>query len=360
MSKKLICSLVLVVVLIISLAAACAKPAPAPSPAPAPAPAEPEEVIEWVGQAHDEAGQRAYEHFVYVANMVAEASDGRLVFKPNPAGAIAPTTEELDAVNDGTIDYARTATAYWAGIWPAAPSFTFTVAGLSPMEQMAWWVGGGGKQLAEKMVQDYNVKIFCGQFRTPEVFLHTTVPLKSVDDIKGLKIRTAGDDGTIFSQMGAAVTMLPGGEVYEAMQRGVIDAAQLTGPAGNWDLALQEVADYVYLSPVRQPAETVHNIINKEKWNALPPSLQKLVQEIFFAEAVSWYTQVMSFDIEAVKKFKDYGNTVEPPPQDLVDELVRLADKFYEEKGAEDALFAEVYNSIRQYREDVREAWPRL
>jgi TRAP-type mannitol/chloroaromatic compound transport system substrate-binding protein len=263
-------------------------------------------------------------------------------------------------VNAGTIDYSRTASAYWTGIWPAASHFTFTIAGLSPMEQMTWWVAGGGKELAEKMLQDYNVKILVGQFRTPEVFLHTTKPLENVDDIKGLKIRTAGDDGTIFSRMGAAVTMLPGGEVYEALQRGVIDAAQLTGPAGNWDLALQEVADYVYLSPVRQPAETVHNIINKDKWNALPDALKKLVEEIFFSEAVAWYPQVMELDLDAVKKFKDYGNSVGPPPQDLVDEMVSQADKFYEEKSAEDPFFAEVYNSIRQYRQDVREAWPRL
>jgi TRAP-type mannitol/chloroaromatic compound transport system substrate-binding protein len=313
-----------------------------------------------VGQAHDEAGQRAYEHFAYTANLITEASGGQLVCRPNPAGAIAPTTEELDAVNAGTIDYARTATAYWAGIWPAASHFTFTVAGLTPMEQMAWWVSGGGKELAEEMVQDYNVKIFCGQFRTPEVFLHTTKPLESVDDIDGLKIRTAGDDGTIFSRMGAAVTMLPGGEVYEALQRGVIDAAQLTGPAGNWDLALQEVADYVYLSPVRQPAETVHYIVNEDKWNALPDSLKALVNEIFFSQAVAWYPQVMELDLDAVKKFKDYGNIVEPPPQDLVDEMVRQADIFYDEKSAEDAFFAEVYDAIRQYRQDVREAWPRL
>jgi TRAP-type mannitol/chloroaromatic compound transport system substrate-binding protein len=228
------------------------------------------------------------------------------------------------------------------------------------MEQMAWWVAGGGKELAEKMLQDYKVKIFVGQFRTPEVFLHTTKPLKSVADIKGLKIRTAGDDGTLFSRMGAAVTMLPGGEVYEALQRGVIDACQLTGPAGNWDLALQEVTDYCYLSPVRQPAETVHNIVNEDKWNALPDDLKKLVEEIFFSEAVAWYPNVMKLDVEAVKKFKDYGNVVEPPPQDLVDELVRQADLFYDEKGAQDTLFAEVYNSIRQFRADVREAWPRL
>jgi len=263
-------------------------------------------------------------------------------------------------VNEGTIDYSRTASAYWTGIWPAASHFTFTVAGLSPMEQMAWWVAGGGKELAEKMLQDYKVKIFVGQFRTPEVFLHTTKPLKSVADIKGLKIRTAGDDGTLFSRMGAAVTMLPGGEVYEALQRGVIDACQLTGPAGNWDLALQEVTDYCYLSPVRQPAETVHNIVNEDKWNALPDDLKKLVEEIFFSEAVAWYPNVMKLDVEAVKKFKDYGNVVEPPPQDLVDELVRQADLFYDEKGAQDTLFAEVYNSIRQFRADVREAWPRL
>jgi TRAP-type mannitol/chloroaromatic compound transport system substrate-binding protein len=280
--------------------------------------------------------------------------------KPNPAGSIAPTTEELDAVNEGTIDYSRTASAYWTGIWPAASHFTFTVAGLSPMEQMAWWVAGGGKEYAEKMLQDYKIKIFVGQFRTPEVFLHTTKPLKSAADIKGLKIRTAGDDGTLFSRMGAAVTMLPGGEVYEALQRGVIDACQLTGPAGNWDLALQEVADYVYLSPVRQPAETVHNIINEDKWAELPSDLKKLVEEVFFSEAVAWYPQVMKLDVDAVKKFKDYGNVVEPPPQDLVDELVRQADLFYDEKGADDPLFAEVYDSIRQFRTDVREAWPRL
>lgn len=301
-----------------------------------------------------------YQGIVKMSEAVTAASGGRLVMKYHPAGAIAPAAEEFDAVHDGSLDYAMTAFTYWKDKFPAAGPFTFMVAGLSPIEKLAWYLTGGGKELADRMIVGYNVKLLPGVCATPEIFLSSSKPLETLDDIKGLKIRTAGDDGEIFSAMGAAVVFTPSGEVYEAMQRGVLDAFQLSSPAVDWTMATQEVADYIYLSGVRQPAEYHSFLFNTNSWAELPDDLKALVEQCCLAEAIRYYTWMMANDIEAVKKFKDYGTNIEPASKIIEDELVRQAEIFYDEKAAGDPFFAEVINSLREFQKIYREAWARL
>jgi TRAP-type mannitol/chloroaromatic compound transport system substrate-binding protein len=160
--------------------------------------------------------------------------------------------------------------------------------------------------------------------------------------------------------MGAAVVFIPGGEVYEALQRGVIDACQLSSPAVDYSLGMNEVCDYIYLSGVRQPAEYHSFLFNTESWAALPDDLKVLVENCCLAEAIRYYMWMMEQDIEAVQKFKDYGCNVEPASQIIVDEIVRQAEIFYDEKAAEDPLYADVLESISNFQKNYRGAWARL
>jgi len=289
------------------------------------------------------------------------ASGGRLVLKPQPAGGIVPATKEFDGIHGGSLDYAQTAFAYWKDKFPAAALFTFTVAGLSPVEQMLYHLQGGGKELAQKMVQDYNVILVPGWIGSAEIFLSTTKPLKSVADIKGLKIRTAGDDGVLFSRMGAAVVSMASGEVYEAMKRGVIDSFQLSSPAVDYSMAMHEVAKYIYISPVRQPSEYHAWLFNKNVWNnKLTNDLRALIEDEALAEAWRYYALITKMDTEALEKYKAYGCVVAPIPKDIEDEMVKQAETFYKEEAAKNPLFNEIYTSITTFQKKMREGFPRL
>lgn len=295
-----------------------------------------------------------------VAERITEASGGRLVLKMHPGGGIVPAAKEFDGVDSRALDYGLSAFVYWMDKFPTAGMFTFTIGGLSPIEMYLWFATGEGNELAQRMVEGYNVVILPGQIGAPEIFLSSSKPVDSLADIKGLKIRTAGDDGVCFSEMGASVVFTPSGEIYENMQRGVIDAFQCSSPAVDWSMSLQEVADYIYLSPVRQPCEHNAYQINADAWAELPDDLKVLVKDMFMAEAWRYYGFITREDTVAVQQYKDYGCVVEPMAKDVEDEMVRQANILYEERAAEDPFYAEVLESWREYQKAIRAAYPRL
>jgi len=301
-----------------------------------------------------------YKSFARLSERATLASGGRLVLKPNPSGAIVPASKEFDGVHGGSLDYAMTAFAYWKDKFPAAGLFTFTVNGLSPTEQLLWHLGGGGKELAQEMVKDYKVILVPGWIGTQEIFLSTTKPLKSLADIKGLKIRTAGDDGVLFSRMGASVVSLATQEVYESTKRGVIDGYQLSTPANDYSLAMHEVIKYAYLSSVRQPSEYHTILFNKDVWAKLSDADKALIEESVLAEAWRYMALITRLDREALDKYKAYGVQVANIPKDIEDEVSKQAEIFYAEESAKDPFFAKIYKSQRDFQKAMRESFTRL
>lgn len=344
------------VALIVALPmAGCAKPATAPTPTPS------QEVITWKGQCQFAAGAIDYESFVRACDMVEEMSGGRLVLEPHPSDAVVPALEAFAGVDTGALDFAMDPCNYWRDKWVVAGLFDNEIAGMSPVEQFLWYLHGGGVELARRMVEGYNVHITrSGSLWPPEIFLSTTRALDSLEDIKGLKIRTAGDDGEVFTAMGASVTMIPGGEIYEAMQRGTIDAFQFLSPATDYTMGFHEVIDYLYLSPVRQPCSTSTIIVNKDRWAELTPELQSIVESAFLTEAWHWYAIVTQEDAKAIEKYKEYGVTVGAPPEDIEAAMASLADKMYTERAEADPFYKEVLDSRHNFQKAIRETYERL
>ena len=301
-----------------------------------------------------------YEGLADVLNRITASSGGRMEFQMNSAGAIVEATKEFDGIDGGLIQVGLGAVSYWRDKFPASGLFTFTVAGLSPMESLYWWETGGGSDLCHEMISDYDVMAFSGEITPPEIFLQSTKPLDTLDDIKGLKIRTAGDDGEIFAAMGASVVFMPGGEIYEAMQRGVIDAAQASTPAIDWSLALQEVADYLYLSGVRQPTDWSVITMKKSAFEALPDDLKAIIVAEMAALTPRFYGELLVKDLAAMKDFEAYGTNIAPASEVIIDEMVKEAKIFYEKGAAGDPFFAKVINSIWDFRDLYRANWERL
>jgi len=253
-----------------------------------------------------------------------------------------------------------TCTMYWKDRFNAANLFTYTVAGLSPAESKIWHMVSGIDYL-NQMIQEggYDVYIPAGISTTPEMFLSTGAKeLKTVADVKGLKIRTAGDDGVIFSRMGASVVFLPSSEIYESMQRGVIDAFQMSSPAMDWSGSMQEVAKNVYLGGTRQPCEWLPVMFNTDSWNALDDSLKVMLLELIQAESWNYYAMMTEADLVAVQSYIDYGTNIVPIPKDIEAEVVKQAKILYEELAADDPFFAEVFDSIETFKASYRTAWP--
>jgi len=299
-----------------------------------------------------------------VAQNIEAASGGRIKMAVEIGGGIAPATKEFDAVATGTLDFAVTCFMYWVDKMPQCGIFTMVSGGMSPMEALAWFRDGGGYDLAIRMVDGVNMDVQLvrngGWMGPPETFLSTNKPLTKAGDINGLKVRAAGDGAEILAKLGASTVMMPAGDVFEAMERGVVDAFEVSMPTLNWNLGLQDAADYMYLSGARQPYEYNPFIINKTLWNKMSPDLQTIISEVNQTETIRAYTELLVMDLENLQNFRDYGVIVEKLPVALEDEYLAAAREFYAAKTATDPFAKEILDSYWGFQEDVRAVWNRV
>lgn len=359
MKSKVVIILMSAMLVISLVAAGCAPAAPA-GETPTPAPAG--EVIKWVGQTHAEPSSPAYAMEKVACERIKVASGGRLEIDLFSAGGIIPAETELDACSAGAIDFGLNCPGYWVTKYPAASLFTYVSGGLAPIEFLGWMETGGGTALMDEMTSGENVYMLpaCGIILTPEIFVSANREITTLDDLKGLKMRAFGDGGEILARMGISMVHFPSVEIYESMQRGVIDAFDHTNPTGNWDAADQEIADYVYLSGTRQPMEWQNAYVNQESWDALPDDLRLIVINEFRRLVLEVYWYFVEHDVESTQKFRDYGNTVEFLSEEIEEAYAKESAAFYLESKAKDPLYAEVYDSMYAYQQAVRSAFPRL
>lgn len=308
--------------------------------------------IVWKSSGHGPASDPSQIYHDKLCNAITEATDGRLTVKPFVGGSIVPAYKELDAVDMNVLQMAYTCPMYNLDKWPAAGLISSRPGGLPGEALRTWFNYGGGADLMNKMMGDYNVMTFPGALSPlpEEVFFHSKVKLESLKDIQGLKARCMGDGGEILKRMGAATVIIPGGELYEAMQRGTIDAFEYSTLASNWNMHFNEVAPYVYLSPTRAPSDPQVFFVNKTAWNALPADIKVIVQGLIDKYTQAQHEYLVFESVKAVDKFRAAGNQVLKVPKDIEEALTAAADEFYAEKSkTESPIFAEIYNSMRDF-----------
>jgi len=365
MNKRWVLALVMIVALVGGLvASSCAAPAPTPAPAPAPtpapapapaptpAPAVPAEVIKWRIQSFAPAADRSFQQTKRYAEMITTMSNGRLVVEAFPAGAILPAHKEFEGLLRGSVEAVHTPDGWLQGLFPSSYLFSQYVGGLTGVQNMLWELAGGGHELAEEMVKDQPVVFVSPLTVHPaEVWLHSKKRLDTLADLKGLKVRFGAPALVdIFGKMGVAGVSLPGGEIYEAAQRGVIDGFEYITPSVDWGMGFQEVTDYLYLSPSRAPCDRQSVWVTKDVWEALSPDLQEIVVQSARALVPLFFGETIVLDAEALKKFKEYGNEVLSVPKEIDEELYKVATEYYDDQAAKDPFFKKVLESQRAFK----------
>ncbi len=313
--------------------------------------ADKQKVIKWKLQSWAPAGDATYEASLKFAELVKEASAGRLLITPYNAGAIIPAGKEFDSVLSGSVEAIHGAPGWSLGYFPAAIFYNNTVGGLTANQQRMW-LEYEGLELARKNYTKLGA-YYVGPL-TPhnaEVFAHSTKPLNSVEDLNGFKVRMGSAAlNEIFARMGAAPVFMPGGEVYEATQRGIIDGFEYVTPSVNWGMGFQEVTDYMYLSTSRAPTDAQALFVNQKEWDKLPADLQAIVTTACFMVADQYYVEEIVRDAEALKKFEEYGTKILPVPEDIEALLYKTAEAYYAEQAASDPAFKEIYDSVIKWQ----------
>jgi TRAP-type mannitol/chloroaromatic compound transport system substrate-binding protein len=292
------------------------------------------------------------------AKKVNETSGGRLNIKAFPGGAIVPALQEFDAVNKGTLDAHFSGSHYHTSqIGLAGDLFNLYPGGPNPQEFAVWCYEGGGLKLWQEMYdrRHYNVVAIGPMgFSSAELFGWFKKPIKKLSDFKGMKFRTAGIWGEILSELGAAVVQTPGGEIFESMKRGVLDAFEYSTPAVDYSAGFHQLGAYTVGPGIHAPMSAYELLVNKKSWEKLPPDLQAIVRTAAEATSLRMLCYLDYEDVLAMDKLKAYGTKFYKLPVALQKQVVKKANELYDRKAKEDPFFAKVLKSQREFLKKYR------
>ena len=291
-----------------------------------------------------------------VQNIVA-ASSGRLQITVHPGGAIVPTNEVLDAVDAGALDGEVAGISTQFGKFPAAMFFDKYPAGPNAYEMYLWLYQAGGMELWQELYDINNINVHVvgtiGASQA-ESFGWFDNPVTSLNDFKGLKFRTQGTWGDVLTSLGASVVTIPGGEVYEAAQRGVIDAFEYATPAVDLSAGFWEIKPILMEPGIHAPTCMYDFIVNTDEWNKVPEDLQKLIELGCEAGCMSVLTVTDYQDILAFQELRDKGIQVYSLPDDVIKEIVAVSNEMWDKMAKDDPFFAKVLQSQRSFLQDFR------
>ncbi|MCW8195622.1 ABC transporter substrate-binding protein [Proteobacteria bacterium 005FR1] len=290
------------------------------------------------------------------ARFVKEASGGRLVIQVYGADEIVPALGVFDAVSSGSVEMGHTSAYYWKGKIPAAQFFTSVPFGMNAQEMNGWLHYGGGMALWRELYEPFNLIPFAGGNTGVQMAGWFNREINSVRDLKGLRMRIPGMGGEVFSRAGGTAVNVPGGEIYTAMQTGVIDATEWVGPYNDVAFGLHEVARYYYYPGWQEPGPSLELIVNKSVYESLPEDLQHIVALAARAVNQDMLDEYTSRNNRALQQLQaDESVDIRRLPDDVLVKLRESAEAIYQETAAKNPDFARVYRAYTDYMQQARE-----
>lgn len=288
---------------------------------------------------------------------VAAMSDGRLTIQHFAAGELIPALEGFDAVRSGAIEMNAANAYFWAGKLPAAQYFTTVPFGLNFQGMNAWLYHGGGMALWDELYAPLGLKALPMGNTGVQMTGWFRKPIESVADFDGLKMRIPGLAGKVYAALGVDVKLLPGGEIFPALERGVIDAAEFVGPYQDRRLGLQNAAKYYYTTGWHEPSNVTELLINAQAWAGLPDDLKAIVQTAAMAcnlESHAWCEAVNAAALRDL--VENHGVIAQVLPAEVVAELRRVTATVLADSAAADPALARVHDAFMAFKAE-HDAW---
>ena len=290
------------------------------------------------------------DNIVYVADTLAAASNGAVALQVFEPGEIVPAFSITDAVRDGKVEAGFTWLGYDQGKIAAAPLLGAVPFGMEPWEFSAWWFDAGGRELGEALYAKQNIHIlYCG-ITGPETAGWFRERVESLDDVVGLKIRFAGLGGKVIEQAGASVTMLPGGEIFQALEKGAIDATEYSLPVVDQRLGFNRIAGFNYYPGWHQPATSFHLAVNLQIWEALAEQDQNLLEAVCTAGVTRNLARSEALQGEVLAGFPGIGVSAETLPNDILRKLESISQEVLQQEADKDADFRRIFASQQAFR----------
>ncbi|MEJ2087626.1 MAG: TRAP transporter substrate-binding protein [Gammaproteobacteria bacterium] len=289
---------------------------------------------------------------IYVTEQIRRMSRGEIDITIYEPGEIVPAFSITDAVRDGKVHVGYTWLGYDQGKIPASPLLGAVPFGMEPWEFGAWWYEGGGRELGQALYHKHGSHILLCGMTGPETAGWFRKPVRSLADIEGLKIRFAGLGGKVIERAGASVTMLPGGEIFQALEKGAIDATEFALPIVDQALGFNRIAPYNYYPGWHQPGTFSHLAVNIDTWKTLSDADRAMLETACTAGAMRNLSNSEAKQGAIIAGFPDMGVTAETLPMDVLRELERITEDVMAEEAAKDPDFATIYASQQAFRAD--------
>lgn len=298
---------------------------------------------------------------VYASEKIKLMSDGQVVLKVYEPKKLLPPFEILEAVSKGKVKAGYTWVGYDSGKIASLPLFAAVPFGLEPWEFSAWYYERGGEKMLDDVYQKNGKNVhavLCG-LMGPETAGWYRFPIASLEDYKGLKIRFAGLGGKVLAKLGASVTMLPGGELYAALEKGTIDATEFCNPKIDQLLGFHKVVKYNLFPGWHQSFTAMHLLINDKSWNRLTEGQKALITTSCTAATMRGLSEAEASQGEVIANFPNQGVQTKTIPLPLLRTLKATTDEVMTEISAQDPDFKKIWNSQRAFAKNYA-LWKKL
>lgn len=284
-------------------------------------------------------------------NFINEATEGNFSIRLYPAGEIVPGFEVMEAVGNRTVECGQTASYYYYG---KDPSFCFDTAvpfGLNARQMYAWMYEGGGMELMRELFAERNIVNFPLGNTGTQMGGWYRKEIKSVADLQGLKMRTAGFAGEVLSRMGVVPQQIPPGDIYPSLEKGTLDAVEFVGPVDDEKLGFHKVAKYYYAPGWWEGGAQVSLYVNKDAYNELPKSYQTLIDMATRAAGSKMVGDYDAHNPDALRRLIAAGAVLRTFPRDVMDAAFKTSNEVFKEFCDRDPRFKKIYDSYMGFRD---------
>ena len=286
-----------------------------------------------------------------LAERVESLSEGRFRIRAYPAGELVPAFGVLDAVQQGTLELGHSASYYYTGKNEALAFDTAMPFGLNTRQQNAWLYHGGGLELLRDVFADFNIVNFPAGNTGGQMGGWFRREVNTLDELRRVKMRIPGLGGQVLSRLGVTVQTIPGGEIYPALERGVVDAAEWIGPYDDEKLGFHRVAKNYYYPGWWEPGPTLSVYVNRAAWDSLPLEYQTIFQSAAAEANLDMIARYDAVNPAALERLTAEGVTLRPFSAEIMTAAREAAFELMREHAAADPQYENIFSSWNAVRQ---------
>jgi len=291
-----------------------------------------------------------------LANRLREMTGGKFDIRVFPGGEIVPGLQALDAVQQGTVECCHTCSYYYVGKDKTFGFGTAVPFGMNARQMNAWIYYGGGQKVLDDFYANYNVVSFAGGNTGTQMGGWWRKEVKTLADLKGVKMRIAGLGGTVFNELGVVPQQIAGGDIYPALEKGTIDAAEWVGPYDDEKLGFYKVAKNYYYPGFWESGPVIHFFVNKKEWDKLPKEYQAAFQAAAYEANVTMMAEYDHKNPIALSKLLQNGVKLSSFSDEILEAAYKASQQIYADEAGKNPAFKKVYTEWEKYRK-TQNAW---